>query len=416
MIYRKPNGVWAIDFSDRRVGRVALSARTTKKAEANRREAALRALLDQGETEIVRRVGKKGGLDIATVQAAVEAGDLDRLRPAAGVAHLLGDAASRLLRQVKGSREEGTYQQYRWVLHDLERFFGVERDEEGAVLRDVPMAGITSDTLREWLGAPKRYGRKWSRRRQKLARALVAMLWRGEIDRATEWAALHDVRPALTRNPADGVAAPKIRQTRVGFLHPPEWRALSRATEGRPIRAALGLWCLAGLRQMEGAHLRTDIDVRLDAPTPHVKIQPREGEYPWKPKSDRGIRDVPLCTELQEILREHVRLGFAGERYFVRPIAADRPYSAPYLRDMVRDAFEAAGLQYGASGDGLTTHSLRHTFASWLAQRDVQLLKIAALMGDRVEQVVETYAHLCPTDLDRAVGIIDDVLTTGKER
>lgn len=411
MIYRKPSGVYAIDFSDRRVGRVALSARTRKKAEATRRESALRALLDAGEVDLVRATGKKDGPHIADVQAAVESGDVGRLRAAADINHDLGRAIDRLMQDVKGGRETGTWEVYRWLFADMERHFGVVR-EGGRVVQDVPMAAVTSDMLRAWMREPKATNRNqpWSRRRQKLARALVGRLWKTELHRSAELADLANLPPALTRNPVAGVEAPKIRQTRVVFLSPLEWRTLSRITEGQPIRALLGLWCLAGLRQQEGAHLRTDIDVVLDGPAPHIKVQPRDGEYPWRPKTDRSIRDVPVCAELLSILQDHVRLGFSGERYFTHPIAGDRPYGAQRLMTMAREAFEAAGIKYGSEGDALTIHSLRHTFASWLAQRDVQLLKIAALLGDRVEQVAAVYAHLCPSDLDRAVAVIDDVL------
>jgi integrase len=429
VIYKHQNGVWRIDFTDARVGRVHLSARTKKKAEANRREAAIRALIDQGETEIVGRIGKSGkdgGLHIADVQEAVEAGSTDQLRPSIDEPFNLGAACGRLMRTVEATLEPGTVTLYRSLLVDLERHFGVRREHpmkrkprpgEDLVLSDVPLVGITSDLLREWLHEPKRFtGRPWSPKRQAVARAVITRLWRTEIARASEHAEVTGGRAELTRNPVAQVDAPRLRQTRVVFLHPEEWRTLIGRTQDRPIAAALGLWCLAGLRLMEAAHLRTGIDVLLEAPVPHVKIQPRGGEYPWKPKTDRSIRTVPLSRELREILRRHIELGFAGDRYFLRPEGEDRPYKPGSLRRYVIAAYQAAGIKYGRVGDALTAHSLRHTFASWLAQRDVQMLKIAHLLGDTVEQVSKTYAHLLPSDLERAVAVIDDVIHTGREK
>ena len=64
-------------------------------------------------------------------------------------------------------------------------------------------------------------------------------------------------------------------------------------------------------------------------------------------------------------------------------------------------------LLYGRDrGDGATFHTLRHTFASWLVQKDVQLMKVAKLMGDNTEVVEKTYAHLMPKDLRRAVNLL----------
>jgi hypothetical protein len=303
MIYRHANGTWRIDFSDARVGRIHLSARTKKKAEANRREAAIRALIDQGESAIVARIGKPthaGGLHIAVVQEAVEAGDVDRLRPAVDEPFDLGASADRLIRTAEATLEPGTVRLYRSLLVDLERHFGVRRSHpatraprpgEDEILHDVALAGITSDQLREWLHEPKRMmGRPWSPKRQAVARAVATRLWRTEIARAEEHAHVTGGRPELTRNPVAQVDAPRLRQTRVVFLHPEEWRALIQGVEGRPIAAALGLWCLAGLRLMEAAHLRTGIDVVLDGPNPHVKVQPRDGPHPWKPRTDRTVR------------------------------------------------------------------------------------------------------------------------------
>jgi integrase len=66
-------------------------------------------------------------------------------------------------------------------------------------------------------------------------------------------------------------------------------------------------------------------------------------------------------------------------------------------------------MTYGHSSDGkiqpegVTVHTTRHTLATWLCQDDVQLTKIAALLGDTVETVALHYAHHLPTDLERAV-------------
>jgi integrase len=56
---------------------------------------------------------------------------------------------------------------------------------------------------------------------------------------------------------------------------------------------------------------------------------------------------------------------------------------------------------------------MRHTFVSWMVQRDVSPLKVAELIGDTAEQVMKTYGHLAPRDLSRAVSIIDDVAREG---
>lgn len=46
----------------------------------------------------------------------------------------------------------------------------------------------------------------------------------------------------------------------------------------------------------------------------------------------------------------------------------------------------------------VTFHTLRHTFASWLVMRGVDLFTVATLMGhSSIDMVVRVYGHLSPT-------------------
>lgn len=51
-------------------------------------------------------------------------------------------------------------------------------------------------------------------------------------------------------------------------------------------------------------------------------------------------------------------------------------------------------------------HSLRHTFASWLAIDGVPILVIAELMGHRSLEMTKRYSHLCAAQKQAAVGIV----------
>jgi len=46
--------------------------------------------------------------------------------------------------------------------------------------------------------------------------------------------------------------------------------------------------------------------------------------------------------------------------------------------------------------DRVVFHTLRHTFASWLAIRGTPLYTIQRLMGHKSIKMTERYAHLCP--------------------
>lgn len=55
----------------------------------------------------------------------------------------------------------------------------------------------------------------------------------------------------------------------------------------------------------------------------------------------------------------------------------------------------------------LTTHGLRHTFASHLVMRGVQLVAVQELLGHATIAVTQPYAHLAPRVTREAVKLLD---------
>jgi integrase len=53
-------------------------------------------------------------------------------------------------------------------------------------------------------------------------------------------------------------------------------------------------------------------------------------------------------------------------------------------------------------------HTLRHTFASWLAMKGVPPRTLAELLGHKTLMMVMRYSHLAPDHLAAAVGLLDD--------
>jgi integrase len=63
------------------------------------------------------------------------------------------------------------------------------------------------------------------------------------------------------------------------------------------------------------------------------------------------------------------------------------------------------------TADGITYHTLRHTFASWLMVRDINPLRIAKLLGNSLEMVLTTYGHLQPADNRAAIASLSGAVT-----
>lgn len=397
-----------IDIRHKRLrgGRLTISAGTEKKRDRDRAEQDVRTLIERGEWDAIERL-RTGKLTLGDVRAAVRTNEWERLRESTGEPPRLGPALDRLLAAVEGRGVEGTSKEYRTLRRLLLAHFDADRE----------LATITADDARAWLLEPKagrwknRERKPWSVGRQNTIVTLVGRLWNDEITRERDLAEQHGTTPRLTKNPwtVKRLGIARVHPTRFEFLKPEEWRTLIESIRGTPSAAALALGCLAGLRLGEAAHLRTPIDVDLERG--FVRVQSRKGAHPWRPKKPRSVRDVPIGvgTELRAILEEHIALGYAGERYFLVLPYRDQPLSPPTIRKWARTAFEGVGLRYGQAADALTYHSLRHTFASWLVQKDVQLMKVGKLLGDRADMVEKIYGHLMPQDLERAIGVLDGI-------
>lgn len=208
--------------------------------------------------------------------------------------------------------------------------------------------------------------------------------------------------PRMAASPvrrAEAWGRPKI--TRHRFFSLDELRALIAATVP-PMRAQYATLAFTGIRVGEFMALPPE-----HVQVPHVLSIGPWGD--WSPKNDRGVRDIPLhATELVPLLEEYAE-GWAGDRhFFINPNTGDGWSYASFASRMRADV-RAAGMTYGQrvrgvlQPDGVTPHTFRHTLATWLCQNDVQLTKIAAILGDTVEVVAAHYAHHLPTDLDRAI-------------
>src|SRR5690606_33310490 len=120
------------------------------------------------------------------------------------------------------------------------------------------------------------------------------------IEREQEEAERQGARPTLRRNPWRAARVRDAHRARPAVLTPEEIRDLLAhpAVYGTPTETLLALAAYAGLRQQEIIHLRPGIDVILDGPRPVVRVQAREGDYPWRPKTQRSERDVRISPAL----------------------------------------------------------------------------------------------------------------------
>ena len=61
-------------------------------------------------------------------------------------------------------------------------------------------------------------------------------------------------------------------------------------------------------------------------------------------------------------------------------------------------------------------HTLRHTFASWLAIKSTPILTIKELLGHKTLAMTERYAHLSPDHKRTAASGVDDMLKVAQDK
>jgi integrase len=415
-----------IDIRDPRLrgGRMDLTADTDSEVVRDARKDALLKLLETERGRGIIHELRARRLKIADVQRAVEAMDLTSLerkaeaaakkaRPTAPPPPTLGAVIDRfLLRLESHSDSEKTHENYRITCRQLEGAFGVHRSRGGEIVRDVEVSRITSLDCEQWLHGPKETtgGKPWSARTQRRAHAVASQVWDLALVEDEERAEKHDAERTLLRNPwrkqgpRPGVRPPRARQTRVEFLSRNEAARLLWVNRHTPRALLCALGVYAGLRASEAANLRLSIDVDLEKGV--LRIQARKGRYEWSPKTERSQRTIPMSRKLARWIRLHIADGYAGDVYLIHPAGGDRPIERSTVQKWTREAFGLAGIRYGRKKDALTNHSLRHTFASWLTQKNQHPKKIAALLGDTVQIVLDTYSHLVDEDLAETVEVL----------
>lgn len=407
-LQKNPEGVYEADIKDRVVGRLHLSLRTKNGREAGRRYAAVETAVRQNHPIVALLRRRKINLHEVTV--CYEQG-----RPFDTLLHdqqwpTLAEAVTDYLRWVEDhpTRSDKTSRNAESQLNQAVAYFGGDLR-----LDAIPVEGdekLGTKGTQDWHRALKDGGRIAATVAGHVQRLATLFRW---VQRREDTRALKEKRtPRVLHVPIDWEMVPRGQSHRVRFLSPGEAARLMAAVPSR-LRFHVAAGLLAGLRIDEAMFLtRHDFDRDLGwlyvqrKPAPWLK----RGE--WSPKA-RSAREVPLDTQLAPLLDGHLA-RFAGPRWLL-PSAelAERPMTAHTLAHHFTTVVADAGLVPGRTDpEGVTFHTLRHTFASWLVMEGVDLLTVARLLGHTTtKQVEQTYAHLSPEHRAQAVARLGNRFT-----
>lgn len=165
-------------------------------------------------------------------------------------------------------------------------------------------------------------------------------------------------------------------------------RLLESATDLRE-QTILMTFYSTGLRLKELLHLQVkDID------SDRMQIHVRQG----KGAKDRNVL---LSRTLLDVLRRYFR-SYRPESWLFYGSTRQQPLSDQTVQRMVRRLSAKAGLR-----PGVTTHTLRHSFATHLLEHGTDLPYIQELLGHRSIKTTMLYTRVSPRALKKVISPLD---------
>ena len=215
-------------------------------------------------------------------------------------------------------------------------------------------------------------------------------------------------RGLVPSNPTAAVDRPRSAGSNPDFryLDAEEFEALLRAVPddllGPTDRVLYLTAAMTGLRQGELIALRwRDVDWSAG----RIRVRRNyTGGYWGTPKSRRSSRAVPMADRLAAELERHFqRSAFCGDDDLAMPHPqTGGPYDASKIRKRFYDAMRNAGLGHlVGQQNGITFHSLRHTYGTRMASVGTPMRTLQEWMGHCTVQTTEIYADYLP---DETVG------------
>jgi len=261
----------------------------------------------------------------------------------------------------------------------------------GPVLGSIPLKDIKPIAIERLKKKMLDAGRSW--RTVEYVLATVRQVWN-----SAKRAGL-----VTAETPTKGVKIHRTDNRRLRFLTHAEADALLEALKKRDF----DVYCMAlislhaGLRASEIFRLKWgDIDIERG------RITIRDAKA--------GSRTAFMTATLKDLFSKLKRLR-SSELVFRGPISGEQ------FTEIPRTFFQAVDdckLNEGVIDrrDKVVFHTLRHTYASWLAESGVSLIAIKELMGHKTLVMVQRYAHLGNDALERAVGKMEAIMNrAGKE-
>lgn len=194
----------------------------------------------------------------------------------------------------------------------------------------------------------------------------------------------------IIANPAENLESPRIANYIPNFLTISEIEQLfsvpdTQTETGIRDRALLELMYSSGLRVSEAVNLKI-ADVNLDS-----RMLTCTGK-------GSKTRKVPIGSSAAACLERYIpvrrKIETAAENFFVSP--RGRALTRQFVHGMIAKYAAKCGLQ------GVSPHTLRHSFATHLIQNDADIRSVQQMLGHADISTTQIYTHITSDHLKRA--------------
>lgn len=125
---------------------------------------------------------------------------------------------------------------------------------------------------------------------------------------------------------------------------------------------------------------------------------------PWQvtpPKNKTSIRDIPISQSLTVELKAQAQKNGLSARFL---FGGDQPLSDKTAENKMVAAWKKANLPK------LTMHGLRHSCATTLISRNINIVAVSKRLGHKdVRETLNTYGHLMPSDAEKMTEILAEI-------
>lgn len=197
-------------------------------------------------------------------------------------------------------------------------------------------------------------------------------------------------RDLYSRNIAALLEPMKLQQKERGYLTEKEFSKLTDAIENELVHTVIVTLYYTGIRINECVNLKlSDVDMRNKLL--HVVA--------GKGNKDRTI---PINKKLLEVLKDYlarIRPDCESSRFFASETSGK--VSREYINRCLKQATLKSGLE-----KNVTCHILRHSFATNLVAKNVNIVHVQKLLGHSSLNVTSIYTHTSLPELQKTVNLL----------